>query len=446
MITAEWLKEKLLPLARTKEADKAAIVFMRTCLQVSRFANSLIHQHMQDEDQTVYFRVLKDGRIGIASTNSIDEHNLKEALKRALALAHLRLQVKEKKDIPFFKPVKAAAHLYSEETASLPAQKRAGILQRVFSGGQELGVKFSGNLYNGESTLAVISSEGKINHHRYSLAGMKLIATGAGSSGYAAQANHDIHKLGIENLADTAMKKCLHGLKTETLKPDKYDVILEPAAVAELIQWLNYIGFGAKSVLEETSFLWKKAGRSITGEEVSIYDSGLDPDTFILPFDFEGLSRKKVYLIRKGAAGEPLTDSHYARLLKLKPNGHASFPDDTGGPVGYNLVMEQGKASYDKIVASAKRAILVSRFHYINGFLDTHRALMTGMTRDGTFLIENGIPKSALTNMRFTESVLEAFKRIKYVSRERQTVADHLEGLGSACVPTLYIRDFNFTS
>lgn len=446
MITADWLKERLMPLAKTKEADKVSIVFVRTGLQVSRFANSSIHQHMQEEDQTIYFRVLKDGRIGIASTNSIDEHNLKETLKKALALAHLRLQVKEKKDIPSFKPLKTIAHLYSEETALLPAQKRAGILQRVFSEGQNLGVEFSGNLYNGESALAVISSDEKMNYQRYSLAGMKLIATCANYSGYAAQVNHDIHKLGIEGLADTAMKKCLHGLKLETLKCAKYDVILEPAAVAELIQWLNYIGFGAKSVLEETGFLWKKAGKKITGERVNIYDYGLDRNTFVLPFDFEGLPRKKVYLIKEGIAGEPLTDSHYARLLKLGSNGHASFPDDTGGPVGYNLVMEPGAITHDKIIGSAKRAILVSRFHYINGFLDTHRALMTGMTRDGTFLVEDGILKSALTNMRFTESILEAFGRIKYISRERLTVADHLEGLGSVCAPTLYIRDFNFTS
>ena len=236
------------------------------------------------------------------------------------------------------------------------------------------------------------------------------------------------------------------GHKKLKLKPARYDVILEPAAVAELIAWLNYIGFGAKSVFEETGFLYKRDGKRITGELVSIYDYGSDARTFVLPFDFEGRARKKAYLIKKGIAGEPLCDSNYAKLLKLKPNGHANFPDDIEGPLGYNLVMEGGNASLDEMICSARQAILITRFHYINGFLDTRRALMTGMTRDGTFLVEDGKIKSAVFDMRFTESCLEAFRRIKYISKERKLIADHLETLGSVYAPGLYIKGFNFTS
>lgn len=446
MITLDWLKEKLAPLVKTKEADKAGIVFFHTGLQVSRFANSQIHQHMADEDRLIYLRILLGGRIGIASTNSIDEQNLKETFKKALSIARLKLETKEKKDIPSFKPLKAGSAFWFPQTAQTQAPARIRLLRRIFSDGESHKLTFSGNLYNGLTQLGVISPEGRVNYHLHSFAGLKLIAYSAKSSGYCQQAGYSMESLNTKEAADTAIKKCLLGHKKIKLKPARYDVILEPAAVAELIAWLNYIGFGAKSVFEETGFLYKRSGKRITGEPVSIYDYGSDAHTFVLPFDFEGRASKKAYLIKKGIAGEPLCDSHYAKLLKLKPNGHANFPDDIEGPLGYNLVMEGGNVSENEMINSAKQAILITRFHYINGFLDTRRALMTGMTRDGTFLVEDGKIKSAVFDLRFTESMLEAFRRIKYISKERKLIADHLETLGSVYAPGLYIKDFNFTS
>jgi predicted Zn-dependent protease len=447
MIHPQRLKEKLSSFIKTKEADKVSIVFFRTITQVSRFANSQIHQHISDEDQAIYFRILLDGRMGIASTNSIDEQNLKEAFKKALAIARIKLDTQGERDIPAFNPVKPLAGFYFPKTAHTDALARTRILKKIFDYGDDLKVKFSGNLYNGLNQIAVIGAKkGQMNYQDHSFAGIKLIAASKKSSGYASSAGYTIDSLNPHKVADAAIEKCILGFKRIALEPGRYDVILEPAAVAELIGWLNYIGFGAKHVFEETSFLYNKAGKRITGDSVSIYDYGLDKNTFILPFDFEGNRRKKTYLIKKGVAQAPLCDSYYAKLLKMGSTGHANFPDETDGPLGYNLIMEGGKEPANKIISSAKKAILITRFHYINGFLDTQRALMTGMTRDGTFLIEDGKVKSAVKDMRFTESILEAFSRITRISKERKLIADHLESLGSVCAPTLYIKDFNFTS
>ena len=446
MIPLEFLREKLLPFTKTQEADKAEVIFFRTQLQVSRFANSQIHQHISDENQIIYFRVLLDGRLGLASTNSLDEQNLKETFKKALHMARLKLDIQENKTIVPFKPLKTPGRVNFKETAYTSARTRVKILQKIFADADDMKIKFSGNFYNGLTQLAVICAQGKMNYQNYSFAGIKLIAAQGDSSSYASQVDYNIEKLKPQEVADTAIKKCLLGLKKTSLAPGHYDVILEPAAVAELLAWLNYIGFGAKSVFGETSFLYNKTGKRISGNCVSIYDYGIDKNTFILPFDFEGLRRKKVYLIKKGIAGKPLTDSYYAKLLKTKSSGHANFPDDVDGPLGHNLVMEGGKVSESKMIQSTKKAILVTRFHYINGFLDTHRALMTGMTRDGTFLVEDGNIKCGVKDMRFTESILEAFSRITQISKERKLIADHLETLGSTCAPSLYIKDFNFTS
>ena len=446
MITPDQLKKTLLPFIKTKEADKVGVVFFHTYLQVSRFANSQVHQHMSDEQQLIYFRVAIDGRLGVASTNSFDDHNLNETFKKALHRAQLKIRTHGKKDIPFFLPLHTLTNVYYPETAHFSPRARVKILQKIFTDGQNLKIKFSGNFYNGLTQYAVISPQGKLAYQDYSFAGIKFIATQLDASGYAAQTGYNINQLNPKQAADTAMEKCLISLKKINLPSARYDVILEPQAVADIIHWLNYIGFGAKSVVEETSFLHGKAGKRITGDSVTLYDSGADKNTFILPFDFEGQKREKVYLIKKGIAGKPLCDSYYAGLLKMKSNGHANFPDDVDGPLGYNIIMEGGKLPQDEITRSAKRAILITRFHYINGFLNTHKALMTGMTRDGTFLIKNGKIKSAIKDMRFTESILEAFSRIKHISKERALIADHLEALGSVYTPTLYIKDFNFTS
>lgn len=446
MINPDWLKEKLVQFTKTKEADKVGIVFFRIALQVSRFANSQLHQHMSDERQVIYFRILLDGRIGLASTNSFDEQNLEETFKKALGIAKIKLDIKEKKDIVSFNHLKTLPDFYFPRTSHMGASERIRILERLFTEADNFKVKLSGNFYNGLTQIAVISPDAEMNYQGYSFVGIKLIAAQGESSGYAGEVDYNIENLEPRVISDRAIRKCLEGLQKIILKPSRYDVILEPQAVADLISWLDYIGFGAKSVFEETSFLYRKNRKRIVSESVSIYDYGRDKNTFVLPFDFEGMPRKKTYLIKKGVVGEPLSDTYYAKLLKIKSNGHANFPDDVDGPLGYNLVMQAGSVSESEIISRAKKAILITRFHYINGFLDTQRALMTGMTRDGTFLIEDGKIKCGIKDMRFTESILEAFSRIKYISKERRLIADHLETLGSIYAPSVYIKDFNFTS
>lgn len=460
MIHPDQIQEKLAPFTKTKEADKAGITFLRSSLQVSRFANSSIHQHMNDENQIIYFRALCNGRLGVASTNSLAEHNLKETFKKALHIAKLKIETSLKRDIPSFRPIETIAGKVYPKTIRASAMRRAKILRDIFLEGRNLKIGFAGNFHNGLTQMAVLYPGGLMNYQDHSFCGVKFIAAHNGASGYAASVDYDIDRLRPGEAADKAIEKCLLGLKKTALAPGRYDVILEPAAVAELILWLNYIGFGAKSYLEETSFLHNKSGRPagrglasysqsrrpVTGKKIGIYDYGRDKNSFILPFDFEGSRRRKTYLIKNGIAQKPLTDSYYARLLKMKNTGHANFPDDTDGPLGYNLIMRGGNIDKEKMLKSAGCAVLITRFHYVNGFLDTRKARMTGMTRDGTFLVKDGKIKSGIKDMRFNESILEAFSRIKHISREREIIADPLESLGSVYAPSLYIKDFNFIS
>ncbi len=446
MIHPDQIREKLAPFTKTKEADKTGITFLRSSLQVSRFANSSIHQHMNDENQIIYFRALCNGRLGVASTNSLAEHNLKETFKKALHIAKLKIETSLKRDIPSFRPIETIAGKVYPKTIHASAMRRAKILRDIFLEGRNLKIGFAGNFHNGLTQMAVLYPGGLMNYQDHSFCGVKFIAAHNGASGYAASVDYDIDRLRPGEAADKAVEKCLLGLKKTALAPGRYDVILEPAAVAELVNWLNYIGFGAKSYLEETSFLYNKSGRQVTGKKIGIYDCGPDKNSFILPFDFEGSRRGKTYLIKNGIAQKPLADSYYAKILKIRNTGHANFPDDTEGPLGYNLIMRGGNMDKEEMIKSAGCAVLITRFHYVNGFLDTRKARMTGMTRDGTFLVEDGKIKCGIKDMRFNESILEAFSRIKHISREREIIADPLESLGSVYAPSIYIKGFNFIS
>ncbi len=179
--------------------------------------------------------------------------------------------------------------------------------------------------------------------------------------------------------------------------------------------------------------------------KITILDDGLNPQTIIYPFDFEGTPKRKVMLIENGVAKGVVYDSHYGSLYKKGSTGHALPPDEVEGPLPLNLIMEPGDSSIEDMRRSIKRGIAITRFHYINGLLKPTQALMTGLTRDGTFLIEDGKIKKPLKNLRFTESILRAFSHVASISKERKLVGDPTQEMGTSYVPALLIKDFTFT-
>ena len=195
MIHPDQIQEKLAPFTKTKEADKTGITFLRASLQVSRFANSSIHQHMNDENQIIYFRALCNGRLGVASTNSLAEHNLKETFKKALHIAKLKIESRLKRDIPSFRPIETIAGKVSPKTIHASAMRRAKILRDIFIEGRNLKIGFAGNFHNGLTQTAVLYPGGLMNYQDHSFCGVKFIAAHNGASGYAAGVDYDIDKL-----------------------------------------------------------------------------------------------------------------------------------------------------------------------------------------------------------------------------------------------------------
>ncbi len=218
--------------------------------------------------------------------------------------------------------------------------------------------------------------------------------------------------------------------------------MLTPEAVSDLVGFLAYVGFSAKAFAEERSFMSGKLGQQIMSPGVTITDDALAANAIGLSFDFEGQPKRSVDLIKDGVANAIVTDSYWAAKMQSENTGHALPAPNAHGPLPLNLAMAPGDASIDELIGSVDRGIYVTRFHYVN-VEEPLPVTLTGMTRDGTFLIENGKLARPLKNQRFTQSVIEAFSRVGGITAERQYSGS--EFLGHAYVPGMLLESFTFT-
>jgi predicted Zn-dependent protease len=266
-----------------------------------------------------------------------------------------------------------------------------------------------------------------------------------GISGSAADYAVDVQDIDPEGLARIAVDKCRAAADPVAIDAGNYDVILEPRATGEIMEWLNFTAFGAKAVHEGMSFMADRVGEKVMGDLVTIYDDGTDPAGVPIPFDFEGVPKQRVTMIENGVIKGPVYDSMTAAKDGVESTGHAGMAVFRGGPSCSNMFIAAGESEFEDLLAAVNRGLLVTRFHYINGLLDTKRALFTGMTRDGTFLIENGKITKAVKNLRFNDSMLRAYSNVEAVTANRGVAGRNWGGIGSITAPSVLIRDFKFT-
>jgi predicted Zn-dependent protease len=258
-----------------------------------------------------------------------------------------------------------------------------------------------------------------------------------------------VGKLDVPALGERAIRKCRDGAGPAGIEPGDYEVVLEPAALAELMEWMTYTCFGARGVHEKTSALAGNWGTPLLGENVTIYDDATEAAGLPTPFDFEGQGKRRLTIVENGVPRGYGTDSTWAARMGVPNTAHAFFR--SGGdvdPVPMNLFLAAGDVPAAALAGGVERGLLVTRFHYVNGFLDTRRALMTGMTRDGTFLIENGKVVRSVGNLRFTQSMVEAFRDVRAVSREREVIPawwSPVANTGAITMPAVHLGRFHFS-
>ncbi len=444
-------------LARAGEAH-AEIWATRRVRGCARFAGGELGQHMELEEPLCVVRVAKKteggARVAEAQTSQLDVASIANAIASAARAAPL---LPETEGFPGFAPKGEETRRvprFEKDTAAATPEARAELLAPVLEKVRAAGLVAAGMLESQRAAMAVATTEGCARSHDDTIASFKVWALetpgAGGAAGYGGHMHKSLAALAIERETERAIRMCKLGHSPTELDAGTYDVVLEPAAVAELLEWLAQIAFGAPEVEQGGSPFSSRLGERITGESVTIRDDATFDDKdlgFGAPFDREGTPRAPLTLVDRGVARSVLYDRTYAARAKTKSTGNAQLGEaGGGGSIGVsNMLMDGGDAaSTDDLLAGIDRGLYVCRLHYVNGLLETPRAVMTGLTRDGCFLVERGKISRAVGNMRFTDSVLEGLARSDGMTRARTAIPTWWSDGGSTVAPAVRMRAFAF--
>jgi PmbA protein len=427
-------------------ADQTEVILLTEDSSLTRFAGSAIHQHVAERNQTVILRVVLGRKIAVVTTNIFLPSSLKKSLRKAISLARVQQANNEFVSLPGPEPI-PEIETFSKNRSRLTPNQKVRTVQSLLRRVKEKGCKASGAFSNGEVELAVINSLGVEAYQKFSDLFLHLVVENEKSSGYASFVARDPDQLDVDSLAQEAIGKTSKEEPIQ-IQPGEYQVILEPYAVSELLSFLGYLGFHAQAVQEGRSFFSNRFGEKMVDEGVTIYDDGLDPEGLQVPFDFEGIPKRKVTFFDRGVAKEVTYDSFTAGRVGKASTGHGLIAPNTEGPVPINLFMKGGESSLEEMIQSVQRGIYVTRFHYTN-VVEPMKAVITGMTRDGTFLIEEGEIKRPIKNLRFTESILKALSQVTAISRDRRICSEGTvysrRFVTGTVAPAIKIDGFNFS-
>ncbi len=444
MVGATRLLAALQHAAARTRADGASLLAHASSRQVFRFAHEAIHQDLRQERIEVTIKVLAGGRVGVASTDSLQLPALTRCARAALAIAEHSPKPERPPTLPARTRIRFADDYVAATARATPAAC-AAMLKHLFRLCQGAGADLAGSVTTGEDEFAVVNSQGVACYAASTIAGAKLVTMYRASRGYASGAARDLARLDVEGLLQRSLRQSLKREEPVSVPLGAHAVILEPDAVADLLEWLGYIAFGAKQLQERTSFLAGRLGDQVMDRRITIYDNGTERGMLRLPFDFEGVRRTRVALVERGRAAGVVYDTDYGARFDRPSTGHAMAPDEVEGPLPMHLALAPGTTSAAEMVRRCRKGLWIPRFHYVNGLLNPREALMTGLTREGACLIEHGRLAAPVRTLRFTQGLLEAFRHVVAVSRERRLVADPGTGLGCALVPSVHLAAFTFT-
>jgi predicted Zn-dependent protease len=420
----------------------------------ARFSIGELGQHMQLAEPRVTVRVAHGRRVVEASTSRLDRDAVVRAIGEAARAAR---HVPEVEGFPGFagdEPMPGEEPpRFAESTAQATPEERATLLLPVLRAIRRAGLVSAGILETSRTSHAVATSRGCARAHDATFASFRVwaleTAGAGGAAGYGGHVHRNVGALRIEEETERAIRICRMSAQPTSLEAGTYDVVLEPEAVTELLEWLAIIAFAAPEVEQGSSPLAGRLGERITGEAVEIVEDPLDFSElgFGVPFDREGTPRRRVALIEKGVARSVLFDRTYAARAGATSTGSAVPPSfgSSGGVGATAVALGAGDApSTEDLIAGIDRGLYVCRLHYVNGLLEPRRAVMTGLTRDGCFLVEHGRITRPVGNLRFTDSLLEALSRCDGMTRTRKPVPTWWSDAGAFVAPAVRMRAFRF--
>ncbi len=463
MLTKDRAADIFNRITKLSTADEVEVLFSGGRFALTRFANNTIHQNVAEENHGVSVRTMFGGRTARASTNKFDDESLRRVVEASEKLAKVQhpdpdldlLPMPDSREAAGSAESVLAPHVPSRhfaETAAITPQQRAEGVKNIVAVADRHKLTTAGVFSSSESVEGIFNSRGLSDWHMQTLAEISITMLGNDSSGWQKANSPDIGNLRPLELAEVAGKKASDSARPQEIPAGKYTVILEPAAVLDLVGFMFW-DYSGMAILDQRSFLTDRVGTKIFGENISISDDVAHPLQAGCPFDGEGMRRQKVPLVEGGvvkrvvyarATAERMKRSEYKdKVGPIKASGHGlTLPNEMGEtPLNIVFAVTRSPESVQQMIASTERGILVTRLWYIRE-VDPYEKIVTGMTRDGTFYVENGRVQHGVRNFRFNQSLIHLLSNVEAMSVPVRASGEESFDM---VVPAMKARDFNFT-
>jgi len=421
------------------KADGVEALLMGGESYLTGFANNYIHRNVGEENYELHIRVVLGKKVGAASTSDLSDEAIDAAIENAINIAKLQKENKDFVSLPKNYPGETEFEFVSD----IPdADTRADFVKLLLAASKKYGFVSSGKFETELFKVAVKNSLGVERYMERSASTLKNIVLTDTSSGFSQDSRANYRDINVENILEESLEIAKMGQNPVSIEPGKYEVILTPYAVEEFLSSMKYLSLSAKNIEEGTSFMKGHFGEKLFPETITLFDDGTASETLKMPFDFEGVPKKKVYFIENGVVKDVLYDSFYAYKEGKDPTGHSLPQPNELGAYPMNFFVGIGDATVEEMISHVEKGLYVQRFWYTNP-MEPVTLLITGMTRDGLFLIENGKITKPVRHMRFTESILNAFNNCLEISNVSKII---YEDGAVTTAPYMRIKEFNFTS
>ena len=440
-------------------ADEVEVLFNSSRFALTRFANNTIHQNVAEENQVASIRTVFDGKTARATANQFDDESLKRAVLASENLA--KVQESDPDLLPMTRPEETMASgggahstrsRFFDHTAAVTPAERAEAVKQIVGIAEKHKLNTAGIYSISDSADGIFNSRGLARWHAQTLAEVSITMLGETSSGWQKGNSTDVKKVDPRALAETAARKAIESARPREIAPGKYTVILEPAAVLDIVGFMFW-DFSGMAILDQRSFLNERIGTKLFGENTTIFDDVYHPLQAGSPFDGEGVARQRIALIENGVVkrvvyargtAAKMKKSEYAEKVgPIGATGHGFPLPNEMGEMPLNIVFAEpaNPQSLEQMIASTERGILVTRLWYIRE-VDPYEKILTGMTRDGTFLVENGKIQCGLRNFRFNQSLISMLSNVEAMSVPVRASGEESFDM---VAPGMKVREFNFT-
>lgn len=458
MLTQEQSGDIFDRVKRFSSADEVEIHVSGGKFALTRFANNTIHQNVAEDNAAISVRTVFGGRTARASTNKFDDESLRQAVKSSEALA--KVQHRDPDLLPMPSSAEAGntegtreiQSRYFERSAAITPELRAEGVKKIVGVADRHKLTTAGIYSSGESFEGIFNSRGLSAWHTQTSAEISVTMLAEDSSGWQKANSPDVANLDPLRLAEIAAQKAVDSAHPREIPAGKYTVILEPAAVLDIVGFMFW-DYSGMAILDQRSFLTGRIGSKLFGENITIWDDVEHPLQAGSPFDGEGMSRQKVGLVENGivkrvvyarATAERMRRSEYKDKVGLvAATGHGfALPNEIGEmPMNIVFAPVNDPQTVEQMIASTERGMLVTRLWYIRE-VEPFEKMLTGMTRDGTFLVEKGRLQGGVRNFRFNESLVRMLSNVEAMSVPVRSCGEESFDM---VVPAMKVRDFNFT-